>query len=229
MRFEIADENGRRTVAAIDYPADYEPTLRGLHFEPDTASGALVWEYPAGVGGWEDASRNWLHHGPEFFDQLHGTRPVDWEAGLAWIIDRVERAEADWFLVGSAALAARGVDVDPGNVDIALDEAGADRLASRVGEALMQPIHDTEGWVVSTRYGRLFHDCPIQVIGGLLDQDWPTPWDSTARAALETITWRGHAIRVAPLSFHLAHARRMLRNDHARAIFRYNAEHGDLA
>lgn len=61
--------------------------------------------------GWQDAARNWVADGPEMLDQKHGVRPADWEAGLAWIGDILDGIEADWFLIGSAALAVRGMDV----------------------------------------------------------------------------------------------------------------------
>ena len=225
MRFEATIEDGRRIVAACDVPADYRHNLtRGLGFSGQRDRDRFVWEYPADAPGWEDAARNWEAHGPEMLDQGHGVAPVDWEAGLAWIADAADRAGADWFVVGSAALAARGVDVAPGNVDIAMDEAGADRLAPHIGDGVMKPVVDSGGWPVATRQANLFHGCGISVIGGLLEQDHPTLWDEAARATLDTVTWRGRAVRVPTLDLHVWYARGMFRNDHVRAIMAYRAK-----
>jgi hypothetical protein len=156
-------------------------------------------------------------------DQAHGVRPVDWEAGLAWIADTLDSAGADWWIVGSAALAARGVDVVPGNVDIAVDEAGAERVAPHLGEGVLKPIADTGGWVVATRSATLFRGSGISVIGGPLEQDHPTLWDASARAALDTVAWQGRDVRVPPLDLHVWYARGMFRNDQVRAIMAYRS------
>jgi hypothetical protein len=229
--FETGVEDGRRLVTALDVSADYEHSLvHGLEFgvafsaeEADPPRKRFVWEYPAGAPGWQDAARNWVADGPEMLDQKHGVRPADWEAGLAWIGDILDGIEADWFLIGSAALAVRGMDVRPGGIDVALDEAGADRLGPYVGAGVLRPVIDSGGWEVATRSGLLFHGCTISIVGGMHDQQWPRPWDSAARAALETVTWQDRSVRVPPLEAMLLQARAMYRNDHVRAILGHNA------
>jgi hypothetical protein len=229
--FETGIEDGRRLVAALDVPVHYEHTLvDGLEFgvtftaeDVDAARRRFVWEYPADAPSWSDAARNWVADGPEMLDQKHGVRPADWEGGLAWIADILDGIGADWFLFGSAALAVRGMDVRPGGVDVALDEAGADRLGPHVGAGVLRPVIDTGGWEAATRSGLLFHGCTISVVGGLHDQDVPRPWDSAARAALTTVSWQDRTIRVPHLDAMLLQARAMRRNDHVRAIVAHHA------
>jgi hypothetical protein len=127
------------------------------------------------------------------------------------------------FLIGSAALAVRGMDVRPGGIDVALDEAGADRLGPHVGAGVLRPVIDSGGWEVATRSGLLFRGCIMSIVGGMHDQRCPRPWDSAARAALKTITWQDRSLRVPPLDAMLVHARAMYRNDHVRAILAHNA------
>jgi hypothetical protein len=127
------------------------------------------------------------------------------------------------FLIGSAALAVRGMDVRPGGIDVALDEAGADRLGPHVGAGVLRPVIDSGGWEVATRSGLLFRGCIMSIVGGMHDQRWPRPWDSAARAALKTITWQDRSLRVPPLDAMLVQARAMYRNDHVRAILAHNA------
>jgi hypothetical protein len=230
-RFETGIEDGRRLVTALDIPDDYLYSLvNGLEFgvvfsaeDVDTERMRMVWEYPAGAPGWPDAARNWVADGPEMLDQKHGVRPADWEAGLAWIADILDGIEADWFLIGSTALAVRGMDVGPGGIDVALDEAGADRLGPHVGAGVLRPVIDSGGWEAGTRSGLLFHGCSISIVGGMHDQQWPRPWDSAARAALEAVTWQDRSLRVPPLDAMLLQARMMHRNDHLRAILAHNA------
>lgn len=227
-RFETGIEDGRRVVAAFDVPADDADSLLlglefGVVFAADAERRRYVWEYPADAPGWSDAARNWVDDGPRMLDQKHGVLPADWEAGLAWIADVLNGIGADWFVIGSVALALRGMDVRPGGVDVALDEASADRVAPHVGAAVLRPVIDTRGWPVATRSGLLFRDSTISVVGGMHDQGWPRPWDSAARASLETITWENRSIRVPPLGAMLGQARAMSRNDHVRAILSHNA------
>jgi hypothetical protein len=234
--FETGVEDGRRLVTARDVPDDYLYSLvNGLEFgvaftaedEVDAEGQRLVWEYPPNASGWPDAARNWVTHGPEMLDQKHGIRPADWEAGLAWIAAILDAIEADWFLMGSVALAVRGMDVRPGGLDVALDEPGADRLGPHVGIGVLRPVIDSGGWELATRSGLLFHGCTISVVGGMHDQRWPRPWDTAARAALETVTWQDRSLRVPSLDVMLLQARTMNRNDHLRAIITHNAQRSE--
>jgi hypothetical protein len=216
-------DDGRRLVTLTGVPRAYTHNLvRGLDFTRD--GGTFTWEYPASAPGWEDAARAWERDGAEMLDQAHGVRPVDWEAGLAWIAPVLDGMGAGWFVIGSAAMAVRGLDVAPGGVDIAMDEASADRLMSRVPGGVLRPIVDPGDWPVATRYGTLFHGCAISVIAGMKEQPGrPTLWDAAARASLETVTWRDRPVRVPPLPLQLMYARMMFRNDHVRAINAYLA------
>ena len=225
MRFETITD--RRQVVVHDVPQDYVPMLRGIDFSDDGSSGTFTWTYPEGVPGWDVAAENWRRDGVTFVEQLVGVAPVDWESALEWIVEAATAVEADWFVLASAGLAARGVDVRPGGVDVAMDEAGADRLNRAAGRELLQPITACD-WPVSRSYGRLFHGAPVQVIGGPLDQDFPAPWDSGGQAELEEVTWRGLSFRATSLDREIAHARAMARYDTVRAITRFRAEHGLL-
>jgi len=52
-------------------------------------------------------------------------RPVDWESALQVFVDRMSDAVIGWWLYGSAALAVRGVDVMPGDLDLAVEDSRA--------------------------------------------------------------------------------------------------------
>lgn len=224
MQFATTVEDGRQLVVAVDPPTDYIHMLvRNMQFELD-AKGRLAWEYPAAAASsWDSAARNWIRYGPEMLDQIHGLRDVVWEPGLRWIADILDGIGADWFLIGSAALAVRGMDVRPGGVDVAMDEASADRLPDHVQTGVMRPVVDTAGWPVATRWGRLFHGCVVEIVGGPYDQDFPRPWDSASRADLDAVEWEGRTIQVPTLDRMLLQARVMYRNDHVRAILGHRA------
>ena len=227
MRFEASTTGGRHIIA-FDVPADYAPLLEGLHFEAQEGEGPFIWTFPDDAPSWDAVARNWPAQGVHFIEQLVGVELPDWETALEWISGIADSIGADWFLLGSAGLAIRGVEVRPGGVDIGMGEAHADRLAHRVSDEVMQPIAPTRDWPVSTRYGRLFRGAPIQVVGGILDQEFASPWDSQGQAELETVTWRGRQIRVTSLDREVAHARNMARYDLARAIVRFRSQQGML-
>lgn len=218
MIITTGTEDGRRLVTLTDVPRAYTHHLvRGLDFTRD--GGTFTWEYPAAAPGWEDAARNWERDGAEMLDQAHGVRPPDWEAGLAWIAPILDAQGADWFVIGSAAMAVRGLDVSPGNLDLAMDEASADRLMSLVAGSVLRPIVDRGDWPVATRTGDLFHGCGISLVAGMKEQPGrPTLWDAAARQTLDTVAWHDREIRVPSIQLQLLYARMMFRNDHVRAI-----------
>ena len=113
--------------------------VRNMDFQL-AATGRLIWEYPAHAPGWNTAARDWGRYGPEMLDQIHGVAPVAWEPGLRWIADILDGISADWFLIGSASLAVRGMDVRPGGIDVFY------RWSRRVGAGPV-PV----AWVSSVR------------------------------------------------------------------------------
>ena len=60
-----------------------------------------------------------------------------------------------WWLVGSTALAVRGLDVSPRDVDLVVDEVGAHWLAELLLDDLIAPVTPIQTW--SARwFGRAF-------------------------------------------------------------------------
>jgi hypothetical protein len=49
--------------------------------------------------------------------------PADWETGLAELADRAESSDLCWWLYGSGALAVRGLDIEPGDLDVHVNDA----------------------------------------------------------------------------------------------------------
>jgi hypothetical protein len=68
--------------------------------------------------------------------QHAGLRPVRWELALKEFLARLEDAEVKRWLLGSGALAVRGLDVAPRDLDFAVSVAGA------VGRFRLAGFHD---------------------------------------------------------------------------------------
>jgi hypothetical protein len=130
--------------------------------------------------------------------------PVPWSRALEVFLERVEGSGLHWFLYGSGALAVRGIDVGPGDLDFWVDDA---RLAGTLFEDLLvEPVTAMTGWVADAG-GRAFAGCVIEWIAGVhADVDEPEPHEQgpAAAARIEHVRWHGHHVPVAPLDLQLA-------------------------
>lgn len=139
------------------------------------------------------------------FAQRAGLQPVPWDQTLLTFLKRIEGRELDWWLMGSAALAARGIDVSPGDVDLCTGEEDALILQNLLIDHLIQPVEHSKGWI-GTWFGRAFLSCKLEWLGGVnesADAYGISDFGPVARTRLETIEWRGHTLRVPPLDLQL--------------------------
>lgn len=163
---------------------------------------------------------NFARHLEEMIRQSARVAPVRWEQALEVFLKRVDGSGLSWFLYGSGALAVRGIDVDPGDLDFHVSDA---YLTGRlVAEFLVEPVTEMTGWIAD-RGGRAFCGCLFEWLSGVHpDVDEPTPHEQgrVAASRLEIATWRGHKIPVAPLDLQLAVARHRGQDDRIAKITR---------
>jgi hypothetical protein len=129
--------------------------------------------------------------------------PAPWDAGLLELIRRVNGTGLDWFLCGSAALAVRGLDVAPRDIDLVVDDAP--QLGGVLDDVLIHPVVYAPGWIADW-FGRAFLCCRIEWVAGVqpqADDEYPTETGPTAASRLETVDWEDHAISVTPLDIQL--------------------------
>ena len=140
----------------------------------------------------------------ELLDQTAGRTRPRWEEALSTLLDRA--GEVEWWLGGSAALAVRGVGVVPRDVDVITSAAGAEELARRLDDLLVEPLTVGEGWI-ATHFARAFAGARIEWVGGVsADAAGAGDFGPAAEKRIETVTWRGRTIRVPPLDLQLASA-----------------------
>jgi hypothetical protein len=154
-------------------------------------------------------------------DQVSRRTRTPWEDALEHVCDRAERAGIEWFLVGSASVAARGIDVIPGDIDFVVSDQN-DALAA-FGDVLINPVlFHPDKTFVSSWSGRAFEDARLEWISfvhpGLDSWMWPNEVGQYAVSHLETIRWRQRSIRVSPLELHLEIAEQRGFTDRAAAI-----------
>jgi hypothetical protein len=160
---------------------------------------------------------NFARHLVEILDQGTRRRPVDWQVGLNELLDRLDRPgeELRWFLYGSGALAARGIDIAPGDLDVWVTDAH--RAAELLADLLIEPVTERPGWVAA-RTARAFDGAIIEWLSDVdsaLDAPQPVEHGLVAARRVETVRWQGRDLPVAPLDLQLATAER--RELHERA------------
>jgi hypothetical protein len=153
---------------------------------------------------------NLARHLNEILEQGTGLRRVDWQGGLTELLRRLDRPGVDmrWFVYGSGALAAPGIDVMPGDLDVWVSDAHG--AAELLADLLVEPVTERPGWVAA-RTGRAFHGVIIEWLGDAdpaLDDPAPTEHGLVAARRIETVRWRGRELPVAPLDLQLATAER---------------------
>jgi hypothetical protein len=164
---------------------------------------------------------NFARHVEEMLLQSARRRPVPWPHALEVFLERVRGSGLRWFLYGSGALAVRGIDVDPGDLDFCVDDA--DLAGSLFADLLVEPVTTMAGWIAD-RGGRAFAGCLLEWVSGVhADVDEPEPHEHgpVAASRLERVRWRGHDVPVAPLELQLAAAERRGLSERAKQIRGY--------
>jgi hypothetical protein len=130
--------------------------------------------------------------------------PVPWDDALLEFVRRVEGTPLRWWLYGSCALAVRGLDVEPGDVDLNVDDA--EKTGRLLDDLLVSPVERFTGWVAGAG-GRAFCHAIVEWLAEprveLDDASAPYEQGPLVAGELEVIEWRGHAIRVPPLAAQL--------------------------
>jgi hypothetical protein len=195
--FIITDLDPQYHQAAQD--TGYTQTNEG--FVRDVATDAIYLE----PGYLDTIAANSQKYLESMFAQKAGLQPVLWEQALLTFLKMVEGKNIDWWLVGSAATAARGIDIQPGDIDLCTSEADALTLQNLLSDSVIQPLQDSTGWV-GKWFGRAFLGARLEWVGGLneaSDAGTISDFGLVAHSRLETIQWNGYVIRVPPLDLQL--------------------------
>jgi hypothetical protein len=156
----------------------------------------------------------------EMILQASGVRSVPWDKALLSFLERTSGESVDWWLAGSTALAVRGIDSVPRDLDIITDTDGAQRLGRAMSEWLVEPVQESHGWIARW-FGRAFAHARIEWVGDVenwVDDRGPSDFGPAARTKLQTVRWGGYKIRVPPLEMQLAVCERRGLNDRAQKI-----------
>ena len=204
MRTEYRSQGDQALFIVHDLPPRYHAAARRVEHEP--FEGGLARIFPADSLHLERAYANYARLLEEYLATEAGERPVRWEGALEALLRAIRGQEITWMLVGSATLAVRGLDVSPGDIDLATDVAGARRLGELLIDALVEPVMPVSDWICRW-WGRAWMGARVEWVGDVLptvDQPHPADFGPTAMAQAVTVPWRGYEVPVPPLKLMLA-------------------------
>lgn len=111
--------------------------------------------FPAGSPGVQHIGSNFRKAAAAVVRQAARVEPVPWQAALRLWLERLDGHKVWWFLGGSAALATRGLPVEPRDLDIITDDDGAQRLGTILADVLVEPVVPVSGRMCNW-FGRAF-------------------------------------------------------------------------
>lgn len=184
--------------------AALDETLRGLYYGEFEDGFAKA--FPAETPDLDRIFASFERDMPELIRQAAGQSPVAWEQCLTALLGRLEGQDLNWWLVGSTALAVRGLAVTPHDVDLVVQDGGGTRLSELLRDCEVEPLQHSPGWIWDW-FGRCFLHARLEWVGDVnagADTDTPGDFGPTALGRGEVVQWRGWSLRVPPLDLQLA-------------------------
>ena len=200
-RRKTIDQQVYFVVTEVD--PSLQDTLRGLYYREFEDGFAKA--FPADTPHLDQIYAHFERHMPDLVQQAAHRQPVPWEACLLALLERIEGQGLNWWLVGSAALAVRGLSVAPHDVDLVVQNQGTTQLRELMLDCLVEPVFDSRDWIWDW-FGRCFLEARLEWVGDVNDQveqDGPGDFGPTALARSETVEWHGYRIQVPPLDLQL--------------------------
>jgi hypothetical protein len=203
MKTLLRTEGSRTLFIITDLAPIYSEVVQALEFEETEAGFAK--SFPADTPHISSIYERFSCCAEEMILQAANVHSVPWEDALLTLLQRIEGQHVNWWLVGSTALAVRGLNVAPHDIDLCVDDASAFSLGALLEDCLIEPVQNLQGWV-SNLFGRAFLHARIEWIGEVdehLDDDDVNDFGPVAASRKETITWHGYEIQVPPLDLQL--------------------------
>lgn len=204
MKVELRKAAGEIHFVVTDLDPAFHAAAQTVGYEM-TETG-LVRKFPSNALHVERAFANVPRHLETLLSQRAGMQPMPWQERMLTLLRIVEGQSLDWAVVGSAALALRGLDVMPGDIDLVTAEEDALKLGELALDYLIEPIQETPGWI-GKWWARSFMGACVEWVGGVNDSADAygiSDFGPVAMTRLETIQWCGYTVRVPPLDLQLA-------------------------
>jgi len=221
VRIVTGVEGNWRILRILDADPGQQTALAKLGFGAD-----LVQRYPPGTRYFDRAVANLRQDLDEMVGQSITTgAPPGWAGALEDLLRRAGQARVPVAVVGSTALAVRGVNVRPGDIDVITTTEGADALADAYQETLVMPVATVPGF---GRWSRAFtRGFRVEWLGNparVHEGPWPLAASAWSIASpFEEIGWENRTLRVPPLEVQRRVEAHRGRPDRVAAIDKYRA------
>lgn len=203
---------------------DVEPNLRPLVAAlgfAQTAEG-FVRAFPSSSLDVEQIFSRFQDSFEPMLRQLSGADRVPWRKALHSFAELVG-GQADWWVVGSAALAVRGIGVAPRDIDLVVREVDFGRVNELLAGFLVEPPSESEDWV-ARYFCRAYICARVEWVAGVrpwVDSRAPSDFGPAAEGQRELIEWDGVQLRVPPIDLQLAVSKRRGLTDRVEKIESY--------
>jgi len=183
----------------------YRRVLAELLFAEE--DGAFVRSFSADAPGLHESYVRFKLTLEDVLAQAAGRRLPPWDDALDAVASRLSAQRCGWFLAGSAALAVRGIDIVPRDLDLVV--ADASRALRALGDIQIEPVSlNRAGAWIARWFGRGFLHARVEWIAGVdpaIDvYSSPNEFGPKAAARLETVRWNDHDLVLVPLDVQLA-------------------------
>jgi len=218
MKISMNVTDGWQEIQITDADPDQRAALVELGRPADE-----VYRYPPGTLYVERAVANLQRTLDDMVRQKIDKTPADWRAAFRDLLGRAEQIAIPFAVVGSVALAVRGVDVCPGDIDVLTTPEGADALGESYRDVLVVPVATEPGF---GRWGRAFTGgIRVEWLGtptAVQEGPWPlaaAEW--SVASPFDEIRWENRTLRVPPLELQRRVEAHRHRLDRVAAIDEY--------
>ena len=183
------------------------------------SNGYWVRSFPADAPHLDRAWLNFERLIVPWLRQSAGLDPVPWQSALEVVCRRLNAGGVDWWLTGSGALAARGMEITPGDLDLVVSAGDAHYVGDLLLDGLVEPVARAD-WFCDW-WGRAILGARVEWVGGVgpaADLPEVTDFGPQAASRLDTIRWRDWEIRLPPLDLQRATSVRRGLFDRVRLI-----------
>lgn len=164
---------------------------------------------------------------PQAVDARQDRLPDEIAQVLRILMGRLEGAEIDWVLTGSAAFALRGLALAPQDLDLQSDAAGIYRIERLLLDDQLRPVEFVVSEQVRSHWGQLeVEGVRVDLIGDiekrLPDGQWTAPPDLAAER--EWLDFEGQPVPVLNLAYESQAYEQLGRSNRANMLRSWLAE-----
>ncbi len=141
---------------------EYHDAAKDLYYI--SSEDGFTKNFPADTPNLDRVYHNFERRAEEMILQTARVHPVPWEKALTTFLNIVKNKHLDWWLTGSTALAVRGIDVLPRDIDLTVAEADCMKLGELLADYLVEPVTPCVGWIANW-FGRAFLHARLEWVG----------------------------------------------------------------